>query len=84
MRVLYTDTAVRQFESLDRAVQMRISRKMRFFSEQERPLSFAKRLVGHEAFRFRIGDYRVIFEMRDHVMTVLLVVKREGAYESLD
>jgi mRNA-degrading endonuclease RelE of RelBE toxin-antitoxin system len=83
MRIGYTATATAQLDALDVKVRSRIIEKMRFFRTQPEPLAFAKHLVGYNAHRFRIGNYRVLCEVRDEILIVILVVKREGAYKNL-
>lgn len=80
MDVYYTDTAKRQLKKLERHVQERIVDKMRFFASQSDPLEFAEPLTGYDAYRFRIGDYRVTFELEDDMVRVLSIRRRDEAY----
>ena len=45
---------------------------------------FAERLTGFHAYRFRVGSYRVFFEVQDETIFVLAVRKRDAAYRGLD
>ena len=83
MRVGYREVAKEQLKELPSHLQERIARKILFYASQADPLSFAKPLVGYDVYRFRVGNYRVIFEVTGKTLTVLLVVKREGAYRNL-
>lgn len=83
MRVEYRETAVEQLSKLPFNTRKRIVEKIEFYAVQEKPLSFAKRLSGYDVYRFRVGDYRVLFDIADDCIDVLLVVKREGAYKHL-
>lgn len=83
MRVAYKQTALEQLEQLPRNLQQRITDKIDFFASQPNPLSFAKPLQGYDVYRFRIGNYRAIVEVEGETLTVLLIVKREGAYHNL-
>jgi len=68
---------------LPRSVQKRIAVKMRFYVSQKNPLKFARRLINptEGMFRFRIGDYRVIFDIdRDNTILVLKIMKRDKVY----
>jgi mRNA interferase RelE/StbE len=80
MDVYYTDTAKRQLKKLQHHVQERIVDKVRFFVSQSDPLEFAEPLTGYDAFRFRIGDYRVTFELEDDMVRVLSIRRRDEAY----
>lgn len=83
MHVEYKEKALEQLSALPRDAQKRIVTKITFFASQKTPLQFAKHLVGHSAYRFRVGNYRVIVDIHTDMFTVLLIVKREGAYKDL-
>lgn len=83
MRVEYREVAKEQLKTLPAHLQERIAKKILFYASQSDPLSFAKPLAGYDAYRFRIGNYRVIVEVESETLFVLLIVKREGAYRHL-
>ena len=83
MRIAYGHEALDQLHAFPKNVQTRIIKKLLFYTAQADPLSFAKHLAGYNAYRFRIGNYRVIFEVKGDTFFVLLVEKREGAYRNL-
>ena len=83
MRPVYADEAREQLRKLPQSVQARIIKKVLFYASQPDPLSFAKPLSGYDAYRYRIGNYRVIFEVDSNTLYVLLIVKREDAYRDL-
>lgn len=72
----YTRTAETQLRKLDRQIAKRI---LDYLDDKIAPLdnprSRGKALVGPlgELWRYRIGDYRVICEIQDNVMRVLVV-----------
>ena len=82
----YTKNAVRDLRQLDRQMAKRILKKMDFFSKQEAPLKFAKKLKDFSLgeYRFRIGDYRVLFDLDEDgsvkILTILSVKHRKEAY----
>jgi len=80
MDVYYTDTAKRQLKKLERHIQERVVDKVRFFVSQSDPLEFAEPLTGYDAYRFRIGDYRVTFELEEDMVRVLSIRRRDEAY----
>lgn len=82
MKIFYTYKAAKQLNDLSRAVQKRIADKMRFYAEQTNPLKFAEHLTDYREgeFRFRIGDYRVIFDVKRNSIYVLKIKKRDKAY----
>lgn len=83
MKIFYTDKAAGQLEKLPHAVQKRIVEKMRFYVAQDNPLKFGKRLTDYREgdFRFRIGDYRLTFDVRQDTAYILNIKKRDKSYE---
>lgn len=71
---------------MDRSIADRITRKVTWFTRQANPLRHSEPLTGayKGIFRFRIGDYRVLFEIddREHirVLMVLRIKHRRDAY----
>ncbi len=58
---------------LPRQVQSRIVTKAEALADNPRP-SGCKKLAGADAlYRVRIGDYRMVYEVRDAVLTILIV-----------
>ena len=83
MKIFYTQTAVRQLAKLPKLAQLRIAGKMRFYTSQPDPLVFAETLADCKTYRFRIGDYRVLFEVQGNMMFVLLIKRRDKVYKNL-
>ena len=82
MELVYSSTAFRQLARLEKEIQQRILRKLDFFLSQEQPLKFADRLtnakIGH--WRYRIGEYRVIFDVHADALFVLAIGHRKDIY----
>ncbi len=82
----YTKNAVKDLYRLGKQIAKRILKKMDFFSKQEDPLSFAKRLTDSSLgeYRFRVGDYRVLFDMDQNgnitILMILSIKHRREAY----
>ncbi|MBA3775568.1 MAG: type II toxin-antitoxin system RelE/ParE family toxin [Betaproteobacteria bacterium] len=79
-RVLYRPEALKELRKLDRAIAHRI---VRFVDERlvkgEDPRVLGQALRGSEQgryWKYRIGDYRVIAEIRD--LEVLILIVRMG------
>ena len=72
---------------IDEQMKIRIVKKLRWFVNQENPLYFATRLTGffYGKYRFRIGDYRAIFDVDERgAITILLILRvkhRREVYE---
>lgn len=80
MRVRFTEDADEQLERLPRRLQIRIVEKIAHYAQQPDPLTFAEPLTGSDQYRFRIGDYRVIFEVLDGAIWILAIKRRDEAY----
>lgn len=82
MRYLFRPSAEKQFAKLNPHAQSKIASKLVFFLSTPDPLVFAERLVHHKTgqYRFRIGDYRVIFDVEGEKLNVLTVGHRKEIY----
>ena len=80
MRVRFTETADDQLDRLPRRLQKRIVEKVEFYTLQSDPLKFAEPLTGSSEYRFRVGDYRVIFELLHDTLWVTAIKRRDEAY----
>jgi len=62
-RLIYTARAVKDIESLPEPVKKRIGKTLLRYAES--PQRYADRLVDSRlgSFRFRIGEYRVVFDI---------------------
>ncbi len=83
MEIFYTNKAAAQLKNLPRLIQKRIIIKMRFYANQKNPLKFAKPLIDYREgeFRFRIGKYRLIFDVKDSAIYILKIAKRDKIYD---
>ena len=72
-QVAILPAALRQLSKLPRIAQERIQQRIDALSDDPRPPG-TKALAGRSGFyRLRVGDYRVIYEIRDEILTVLVV-----------
>jgi mRNA interferase RelE/StbE len=70
-QVLWSEAASRQLAKLDRSVARRIFDKVEGLRNE--PLRQLRRLVGQPYFRLRVGDYRVIVEVNQGMLLVLVL-----------
>jgi len=80
MQFLFTPTAEEHFERLPQQIKKPIASKMRFYEGQPDPLQFAEPLTRSQSYRFRVGDYRVIFKVLHNAIWVLAIKRRDKAY----
>ena len=80
-RLVYTQKAVRDIDRLDAGVKKRIGTILLRFKDN--PLQYAERLTDPElgGYRFRIGDYRVIFDIEGNDIVVLRASHRKEIYK---
>jgi len=70
--LVYSPTALKTLEKLDKNVQERIVSALERL--RIRPESCdIKRLVGMPGYRFRVGDYRVIFDIDKNELKILVL-----------
>jgi mRNA interferase RelE/StbE len=70
--IVFSDSAVKQLRKLDKEVQQRIIAALERI--RIKPESYVKKLVGEQGFRLRVGDYRVIMDI-DQGNLLILVIK---------
>lgn len=75
-KIKYNKWARFDLKRLDENTAERVIKKIKFYAEQENPLIFAKQLKGFtpNRYRFRIGDYRVIFMIDDETLEIRILV----------
>lgn len=72
-RVEVAPATVRQLRQLNPDARRRVQAAIELLADQPRP-NAAKKLVGGDGeWRVRTGDYRIIYEIRDDVLLVLVV-----------
>ena len=78
MKLIFARLAFHQFQKLERSVQKRIDEKLRFYISQKNPLQFAESIKDPRFgdWKFRIGDYRVLFDVEGDKIIVLKVGHR--------
>lgn len=66
-------TAKRQLDRLPRVIQWRVAEAISELADEPRPGGCSKLAGRPNDWRIRIGDYRVIYQIRDQVLHVLVV-----------
>lgn len=81
--VVFTSAAARQVKKMPRPARDRVVAAVSALASDPRPHG-SRKLVGEEnAWRIRVGDYRVIYEVfdRELVVTVVRAAHRREVYE---
>jgi mRNA interferase RelE/StbE len=71
-RVEVAPAAVRQLRKLDPPVRRRIQAAIELLAEQPRPSGATKLVGGEGEWRVRTGDYRIVYEIHDSMLLVLV------------
>ena len=69
--VEFSQTAEKQLFKLEKAVQQRIISALERI--RIRPYPHVKKLVGSPYFRLRVGDYRVIIDINENKLIILVL-----------
>ena len=79
-RVLYTKSAVKDIRKLDLETKKKIKEAMERYAEA--PLNYARKMMDPSlgAYRFKIGNYRVIFDLEGDRIIVLRSGHRREIY----
>jgi mRNA interferase RelE/StbE len=74
--------AAKQLVKMDRPIRRRIDAAISSLGENPRPPG-CKKLVGVDAWRIRVGDWRIIYQIRDErlIVLVLRVGHRRDVYD---
>ncbi|MCF7820590.1 MAG: type II toxin-antitoxin system RelE/ParE family toxin [Candidatus Pacebacteria bacterium] len=77
-KLLLTKKAKKDLSSLEKNIQKRIAKKLRFYISDNTPLKHAKKLRNSRLgeYRFKIGDYRAIFDVDKDGNIILLLILR--------
>ena len=70
-QIIWSESAARQLAKLDRAVSKRILSRVQDLETD--PLRSLRKLVGVPYYRLRVGDYRVIVEVTQGKLLVLVL-----------
>lgn len=71
-RIEISRHAAKAVTGLDKPLRRRILAAIEALSSDPRPGS-CRKLAGQETWRIRVGDYRVVYEIHDQVLLVLVV-----------
>lgn len=72
-RVELRPRADKQLRALPRPVQLRIVAALDQLADEPRPQGVRKLSGAENLYRIRIGDYRVVYEIQDRLLLVLVV-----------
>jgi mRNA interferase RelE/StbE len=71
--VEFRPSARRDLKALPREILQRISRKIDSLADNPRPPGVEKLSGSEYSYRIRVGDYRILYEIQDEILLVLIV-----------
>ncbi len=79
-RVEFADLAAERFKKIPQKVQDQVARNLRQVAEN--PRRHLVRIMGVDAFRVRVGDYRVILDVKwpEEILHILTIGHRSKVY----
>ena len=81
--LLYKKQAVKAIEGLSPPIKKRLKTKLEWFAGQADPLYFAEPLTkpANARYRFRVGNYRILFDIENQNIVILYVEHRRDVYK---
>lgn len=81
-KLIYTKNAHRDIKKLDRVAQKKLAKVLQRLSKK--PFFYGKKLILPQlgGYRYRIGNYRVIFDIEDKKIIILRVGHRREIYRA--
>lgn len=80
-KIYYTKSAYQDIQILDAVAKKKVKKKLELYSQK--PFHYARKLFNSPLgeYRWRIGDYRVIFDIDDNKIIILRVGHRKEIYQ---
>ncbi|MCD6573794.1 MAG: type II toxin-antitoxin system RelE/ParE family toxin [Thermoplasmata archaeon] len=80
-RIVFTNKALKDLEEIDEETQIRIAKKLKEYAEN--PFKYARKLINPQigTYRFKIGDYRIIFDVDKENIVILRIGHRKSIYK---
>ena len=72
-QIEFAPHAYRQFKKLERDTQMLLLAKIEYLRTNPRPAGVKKLASVQNLYRIRVGDYRVVYEIRDRALIIVVV-----------
>lgn len=72
-QIEFSRRAEKQFEDLPQQIQQRIRPRIDALAEDPRPPGVKKLEETENQYRLRVGDYRIVYEIQDAILLVILV-----------
>lgn len=83
MEYFFKPAALKSLKKLPKDIQKRIIGKLDFYTNSLNPLKYAESLKDKELgdFRFRIGEWRIVFDVGNNKIVILLIGHRKDIHK---
>ena len=84
-QIIIKPSAEKQLDKLPKSVRVRVLDKLEELRQDPRPHGAIKLIGADDLWRIRIGDYRVVYEIQDErlIVLVLRVAHRKDIYKGM-
>jgi mRNA interferase RelE/StbE len=72
-RIEFSRKAERQFKTLSKQFQLRLKPKIDALANTPRPRGVEKLKGEDDLYRIRVGDYRIIYQIQDKALVILVI-----------
>ncbi len=72
--IIFSSRAAKQFRKLPKTLRKRIAEPIDGLVDKARPHGVKKPSHQHNLYRLRVGDYRVVYEIKDKQLRILVLV----------
>lgn len=81
-RLVYKRSAEKEIKKLTPQIRSRLKAKLEWFRDQQEPIHFAEPLAksADAQYRFRVGNYRILFDVEGQDLVILHVQHRREVY----
>lgn len=81
-QLIFSKNANKDLQKLDKLTKQRIAKKLLFYVKQDDPLIHARPLIHSKigSYRFRVGHYRIVFDVKDNNLEVVSIKHRKDVY----
>ena len=80
MQIEVSKNAIKELQKIDKKHQKVIIEKIKLLENYPNTPNIKKLTNHYPPYRFRVGNYRVLFDIKDEIIQVLSVKHRKEAY----
>ena len=80
-KIIFTRRALKDLNDIDRDTQQRLATKLKEYAQV--PLKYTRKLIDPRigTYRFRVGDYRIVFDIDNDNIVILRIGHRKEVYK---